>query len=186
MVAAVDLLTRLAHNARGGDSRALEVFVENSYDQVWRLCASLVGDENADDLSQETFAQAVRALPRFRGESSARTWLFAIARHICLDELRARSRRRCREGPMSSDQGATATDPSGALPLAELIGALDLDRRTAFVLTQVLGLSYAEAARVCACPLGTIRSRVARARAELVALLKRSDQDGGHRRSSLG
>ena len=87
---------------------------------------------------------------------------------------------------MSSDQGATATDPSGALPLAELIGALDLDRRTAFVLTQVLGLSYAEAARVCACPLGTIRSRVARARAELVALLKRSDQDGGHRRSSLG
>ena len=59
------------------------------YGQVWQLCGSLVDDQSADDLAQETFIRAVRTLPRFRGDASARTWLLAIARHACMDELRA-------------------------------------------------------------------------------------------------
>jgi RNA polymerase sigma-70 factor (ECF subfamily) len=103
--------------------------------------------------------------------------LLAIARHVCLDELRGGARRR--EGGVVMRQAGeqTTADPSALVALVDLVGSLDVDRRTAFVLTQVLGLSYDEAARVCECPLGTIRSRVARARAELVELVRRSEGD---------
>ena len=184
MVAAVDPLTRLALQARGGDADALGAFVETGYEQVWRLCATLVGDQEADDASQETFVRAVRSLPQFRGESSARTWLLAIARHICLDELRARARRRRRDTALGSGQEPIDADASAGVTVADLIGRLDHDRRVAFVLTQLLGLSYDEAARVCECPAGTIRSRVARARADLVGFLSRPVRDGRPGRSS--
>jgi RNA polymerase sigma-70 factor, ECF subfamily len=180
----VDPLTRLARQAGAGDARALSAFVEAGYDQVWRLCATLVDGQSADDLSQETFTQAVRALPRFRGESSARTWLLAIARHVCLDELRGRARRRGRHARMEAGAGRVVVDVSDEVAVADLIGRLGPDRRAAFVLTQVLGLSYGEAAKVCECPPGTVRSRVARARAELADLLRGQELDRGHRRSS--
>ena len=147
-------------------------FVEAGYQEVWRFCASLISGKEADDLCQEVFARAVKALPNFRGESSARTWLLSIARHTCADEVRARSRRRRQEAIAAGTQEVTVADPSGNVAVADLIGQLEGDRRTAFVLTQVLGLSYAEAARVCDCPTGTIRSRVARARADLLGLLR--------------
>jgi RNA polymerase sigma-70 factor (ECF subfamily) len=190
MVAAVDTLTRLARQAGTGDARALDAFVESGYEQVWRICATLVGDQSADDMSQETFIRAVRALPQFRGESSARTWLLAIARHVCLDELRARARRRRRDVAVGQDMAvgggrqATVPDPAAGVSMAYLLGHLGPDRRVAFVLTQVLGLSYAEAARVCDCPPGTIRSRVARARRDLVDLLGRGGQAPDVRSSS--
>ena len=171
MVAAVDPLTQLALRARTGDERSLGAFAESCYDQVWRLCSSLVGGQDAGDLAQETFSRAVRALPRFRGESSARTWVLAIARRACLDEIRSRSRRRHRDRFLTSRQGPLAADASQRAVVADLVGRLDPDRRAAFVLTQVLGLSYDETAAVCECPVGTVRSRVARARADLVDLL---------------
>ena len=177
----MDPLTRLALQARAGDTRALGRFVETGYQEVWRFCASLISGKEADDLCQEVFARAVKALPNFRGESSARTWLLSIARHTCADEVRARSRRRRQEAIAVGTQEVTVVDPSGDVTAADLIGQLEGDRRTAFVLTQVLGLSYAEAARVCDCPTGTIRSRVARARAELLGLLH-STSEGEHRR----
>jgi RNA polymerase sigma-70 factor (ECF subfamily) len=179
-------LDRLAHQARTGDPRALEAFVQGGYEQVWRLCATIVGGQKADDCAQETFVRAVGALARFRGESSALTWLLAIARHVCLDELRASARRRDRATAMRQAHEQATADPSAMIALADLVGSLDVDRRTAFVLTQVLGLSYDEAARVCECPLGTIRSRVARARAQLVELVRRSEGGYGAGRCSSG
>lgn len=171
----MDLLTELAHRARAGDARSLGQFVETGYQDVWRFCASFVDEKTADDLCQETFARAVAALPKFRGESTARTWLLAIARHACTDELRARSRRRRRDASQLGDRPETAADASGGITVAELIAQLEPDRRTAFVLTQVIGLSYQEVARACDCPPGTVRSRVARARAQLLGLLERAD-----------
>lgn len=173
MVAAVDGLTRLANAARTGDKRALEAFVDAAYEQVWRLCATLVDEQSGDDLAQETFVRAVRALPAFRGDSSARTWLLAIARHTCLDELRARARRRRRDALASptTREEPSAPDASQEVGVSDLVRQLEPERRAAFVLTQMLGLSYDEAAAICGCPAGTIRSRVARARAELVNLL---------------
>ena len=176
----MDSFTRLALQAGGGDTRALGRFVEAGYQEVWRFCASLVGAKEADDLCQEVFARAVKGLPTFRGDSSARTWVLSIARHTCADELRASSRRRS-QAPVAGSEHVTVADASGEVTVADLIGQLDDDRRTAFVLTQVVGLSYAEAARVCDCPIGTIRSRVARARADLVSLM-RSAGELQHRR----
>jgi RNA polymerase sigma-70 factor, ECF subfamily len=189
MVSAVDPLTRLAYGARAGDAADLEAFVEAAYGQVWQLCGSLVDDQSADDIAQETFVRAVRTLPQFRGDASARTWLLAIARHACTDELRARSRRRRRDASLvasaTADEG-TAPDAGEMIGVADLVRRLDPDRRAAFVLTQLLGLSYGETARVCECPVGTIRSRVARARADLLALLAdaRLSQRGPYRGTS--
>jgi RNA polymerase sigma-70 factor, ECF subfamily len=173
----VDALTGLARRAGAGDARALGALVETAYEPVWRFCAVLVGDQSADDVSQETFCRVVRALPNFRGESSALTWLLAIARHVCLDELRARSRRRRCDAAMGSGQDGAVADASADVTVVDLIRRLDEDRRAAFVLTQLLGLSYDQAARVCACSPGTIRSRVARARAELVELVSRPEPE---------
>lgn len=168
----MDELTRTAHRARLGDQRALEEFVKSSYTEVWRLCAALVDRETADDLAQETFLRAARALPRFRGGSTARTWLLTIARRTCMDELRRRTRQRRRDRELATvaAEPPMAPDPASEVGVAELLAALHPDRRAAFVLTQLFRLSYDEAATVCGCPAGTIRSRVARARADLIKL----------------
>jgi RNA polymerase sigma-70 factor, ECF subfamily len=165
----VDELTRLAVAAAGGDRIAMGRFVRASQADVWRLCAHLGDRDRADDLTQETYLRAVTALPSFRAEASARTWLLAIARRTVADALRSHRRRRRLEGVLRPTPAQPGPDEGVAIRAA--VDRLDADRRAAFVLTQVLGLSYAEAAAVCGCPVGTIRSRLARARADLVAVL---------------
>jgi RNA polymerase sigma-70 factor (ECF subfamily) len=148
----------------------LTTFIRRAQPEVWRFCASLAGRDHADDLTQETFARALRALPSFRGDSSTRTWLLAIARRVVADHVRAEQRRRRRITRLRAQPApqVAAPGPAGAHAVADLVRGLDADRRDAFVLTQVLGLSYAQAAEVCGCEVGTIRSRVARGRRELL------------------
>lgn len=167
----MDELTRLAHGARAGEPGALEAFIAASYDPVRRFCAALVEASAADDLAQETYVRAVRALRRFRGEASARTWLMAIARRACVDELRSRGRQRRVGTAVCGDGEAVVPDVSEDASVADLLRRLDPDRRAAFVATQLLRMPYQEAAVVCECPVGTIRSRVARAREDLIAML---------------
>lgn len=166
--ATLDLLARAA---AAGDDRALAELVQATQSAVHRLCAHLASPREADDLTQETYLRALRALPRFRGDAPARVWLLAIARNTCADHVRTRTRRRRLDlrwrGRAEAARGADA----GALVVEDLLSQLDQDQAAAFALTQVLGLSYAEAADVCDCPVGTIRSRVARARATLLAEL---------------
>lgn len=165
----MDARTHAAHAARLGDRSALEQLVESSYPDVWRLCAALVDRDAADDLAQETILRAIHALPRFRGRSTAQTWILSIARHTCMDELRARDRRRRQQRQLATtpDRPPT-TDPAEQIALDQLVSSLDPDQRAAFVLTQRLRLTYDEAATICDCPTGTIRSRVARAREHLI------------------
>ena len=173
----VDDLTRLAVAAGTGDPDAMRSFVHRSQAGVWQLCAALVGRENADDLTQDTFVRILRALPAFRAESSARTWMLRITRYTCADWIRGQQRRR-RLAEQAAELTRSATpSESGRVDIDDLLDRLPPERRDAFVLTQVLGLSYAEAAEVCECEVGTVRSRVSRARAELVAGV-RADQDG--------
>src|SRR5688500_16196676 len=87
---AVDELTRLALAAGGGDRVALAAFVRGTQADVWRLCAALVDPGAADDLTQDTYIRALGAVARFRGDSSARTWLLGIARRACADAIRSR------------------------------------------------------------------------------------------------
>ncbi|MGH9041578.1 MAG: sigma-70 family RNA polymerase sigma factor [Acidimicrobiia bacterium] len=161
--------------ARDGDRLALASWIRNSQAEVWRLCAQLVSREAADDVTQEVFLRAYRALPGFRGDSSARTWLLSIARRTCADAIRDLRRRRRLHARLERPEATV--DPTRAIPVEALLEGLDPDRRQAFVLTQVLGLSYGEAAEVCSCPVGTIRSRVARARADLIARLNEASAE---------
>jgi RNA polymerase sigma-70 factor (ECF subfamily) len=171
-VADVDALTVVLSAAGRGDHQALVSFIRDTQADVWRFAAHLVDPQSADDLTQETYLRAVRAAPSFAGRSSARTWLLAIAHRVCMDELRARTRRRRRDALLPwVNPAPVEPDVAGEVTAAALLADLDLDRRTAFVLTQLIGLSYEEAAQACGCPVGTIRSRVARARADLVQAL---------------
>jgi RNA polymerase sigma-70 factor (ECF subfamily) len=186
----VDRLTRWAYEAGTGDSQALDALVRATYKDVWRLCAALVDPQSADDLAQESFLRAMKALPSFRGDAQARTWLLAIARNTSLDELRSRSRRRARDSSLVQEApfGLFPADPGGNVVVADLLGRLSAERREVLVLTQLLGLSYDEAAAVCKCPVGTVRSRVARARTDLIALLDHSgpvQRTSNQARSSL-
>ena len=172
----MDDLERIAADAAGGDPLAAAALVRATQSDVWRLCAALGDPQSADDLTQETFLRAFGSLHRFEGRSAVRTWLFSIARNVCADALRVRRRRRLTLVRDSSDleaaQPAGASDPvAEGVAVTDLLARLDADRREAFVLTQLLGLSYADAAEVAGCPVGTIRSRVARARADLVDAL---------------
>lgn len=176
----MDDLTRLALAAGRGDRNALEAFVRRSQPDVWRLCAHLADRSAADDLTQDTYLRALGALGRFRGDASARTWLLSIARRACADHVRRAVRgrsllERVRRTVDVDADAAAAPDRACEIDLDAAVTGLGADRRDAFVLTQVLGLSYEEAAAVCACPVGTIRSRVSRARADLVRAVDAGD-----------
>ncbi|MEV4442676.1 sigma-70 family RNA polymerase sigma factor [Streptomyces sp. NPDC049577] len=178
-----ETVTAWALAARGGDADAVDRFIRATQSDVRRYVARLSNDpQGADDLVQETYLRALRALPRFEGRSTARTWLLSIARRTVVDRLRFQAAR-----PRLSDtddwQAAVERTQSAELPgfdegvaLSQLLDRLPYERREAFVLTQMLGLPYAEAALVAGCPVGTVRSRVARARETLIVQLERAER----------
>ena len=171
----LDEASRWALASRAGDPAAAAAFVRATQAEVWRFCASLVDSAAADDLTQETYLRALRALPAFEGRSSVRTWLLGIARRTCADHIRSTVRRRALQRRVEA--GATEEtggDPAEAVGSALLLASLRPAQREAFVLTQVLGLSYEEAAQTLGVPVGTVRSRVARARMDLVAAVARA------------
>lgn len=175
----VDGVTELTERAAAGDRWALGELVRRTQADVWRLCTHLVDRQAADDLTQESFLRIVKALPAFRSESSGRTYILSIARRTCMDELRRRTRRRALMD-RAVDQFSREVvdrDPMGSIAIDALIDALPVDRREAFVCTQLLGLGYAETAEICGCPVGTIRSRVARAREDLADALGEMGDD---------
>lgn len=169
-------ITAWALAAGRGDADALTAFIHATQRDVHRFLSHLSGPADAEDLRQETYLRALGSLHRFAGHAPARTWLLSIARRTAADAVR-RARRRPRADGVEAwevlgDDPTVVSGPAeGEVLLRLLVADLDPDRREAFVLTQVLDLSYAEAADVCGCPIGTIRSRVARAREDLVAAL---------------
>jgi RNA polymerase sigma-70 factor (ECF subfamily) len=175
-------LTQLAVRAAAGDRAAEEAFVARTVDDVWRYCSHLMGSAHADDATQATYLRALRSLGNFRGESSAKTWLLGVARNTCLDLRRTLARRSRLDQHVQAQPHETTGDLHAEhLPaeLDELLGALTPERREAFVLTQVLGFPYDAAAEIIGVPIGTIRSRVARGRADLLALVATADDDAG-------
>lgn len=162
----MDELSRLLADAQAGRPGALESFVGVTYPSVRRFCAHLIGDDDAEDATQETYVALWRGLASFRGDVPARTWLFLVARHEA--ERVGRRRNRWREVGALAGVPPANPQPGTRIELAAQLSCLDPERRAAFVLTQLLGFSYAEAATVCDCPVGTVRSRVARAREQLL------------------
>lgn len=179
---AEDAVTALALAAADGDARALEAFIKATQHDVWRFVAYLFDGVSADDLTQETFLRAIGAIPRFSGRSSARTWLLAIARRVVADHIRyLRSRPRTAPGAdpellLNRDRPSRGFED--VVEVTTLIAGLSSEQREALLLTQLFGLSYHDAAAVCGCPVGTIRSRVARARGALLADPERDELIG--------
>ena len=175
-------LTNWALAARHGDSVAVDHLMRALHRDVLRYVAYLGADPQAvDDLAQDTFLRALGSLHRFEVRSSARTWLLSIARRAVIDSYR-RAAVRPRLSDVQDWQLAVELAQPQGLPgfddgvaLLDLLAVLPDERREAFLLTQLLGLPYEEAAELSNCPVGTVRSRVARARATLVHLL--ADED---------
>ncbi|GHE74533.1 sigma-70 family RNA polymerase sigma factor [Streptomyces griseoaurantiacus] len=177
--------TAWALAARGGDPDAADHFVRALHGDVLRYVAHLSGDpQTAHDLTQDTFARAFGSLHRYEGRASARTWLLAIARRAVADSLRRAAVRPRIADAVDWQTAVERSQPSGLPGFAEGVALLDLleslpdERREAFVLTQVVGLSYEETARFVGCPVGTVRSRVNRARATLELLLQEAEAPG--------
>lgn len=157
-----------ALRAKAGDRRALDELVRALHPDVWRLCRYLGQPADPDDLTQETFERLLTALHRFRGDGAVRSWALAIARRVCADSTRRAQRERRLDSRLRSDPDPGHHHDESWHEIDDLLAGLDADRREAFILTQLVGLSYEEAADAVGCPIGTIRSRVARARADLL------------------
>jgi RNA polymerase sigma-70 factor, ECF subfamily len=164
-----DPLRRYAAAAAEGDNVAVAELIRQTETAVWQVCTVLGSAGETEDLVQETYLRALRALPRFRGDAPVRLWLLSIARRTCADHVRRRQRHRRLLDRLTIEAACDGANPfvSDSSATLDAMQRLDPDRREAFALTQLAGLSYDETATIVGCPIGTIRSRVARARGDL-------------------
>ena len=180
---------QLVERAQRGDKRAFELLVAKYQRKLGRLLSRMVRDPaEVEDVTQEAFIKAYRALPNFRGDSAFYTWLYRIAINTAKNYLVALGRR----APTTTEfdnEDAENFEEADALrdsstPESELHGkqiaetvnrameALPDDLRTAITLREIEGLSYEEIATLMNCPIGTVRSRIFRAREAIAAELR--------------
>jgi RNA polymerase sigma-70 factor, ECF subfamily len=182
----------LVDRAKRGEVRAFEMLVVKYQRRIERLIARMVRDVDlVPDIAQESFVRAYRALPQFRGESAFYTWLYRIAvntaKKTLMDMKRdplvlESSRSQGEEGEETSRAENELTDgetPEALLASKEVaaavngaIEALSEDLRQAITLREIEGLSYEEIAEVMNCPIGTVRSRIFRAREAIAIKLR--------------
>jgi RNA polymerase sigma-70 factor (ECF subfamily) len=166
--------------ATQGDVRAFEALIEPRLASIRRFARAFCRNPaDADDLAQEALLRAFRALPKYRGDAALSTWLYTVARSTFLDWRRSKATRMgTLEEPLAEDH--SNDDPrqddllNTRLEVERLwaaIGQLDPRFRTVIVLFDIEGLSYEEIASVEALPVGTVRSRLSRARKHLLELL---------------
>jgi RNA polymerase sigma-70 factor (ECF subfamily) len=168
---------RTLARAREGDVSAFEDLVRAYQADLWRFTYSYTRDRAlAEDATQEAFIRAYRFLPSFRGDSRFTSWLFRIARNCALDIIRSRK--------SQEDRALRAPDPIGPpdpvtrLELQTALSAVSDDHREPFLLIEVFGLSYQEAADVLRVRVGTVKSRMHRARAAMMGALA-VEEDAG-------
>jgi RNA polymerase sigma-70 factor, ECF subfamily len=154
------------------DAEAFVELVERHDLSHRRLAFRLLGgSERMDDVLQEAYVKAFRALPRFRGDSSLETWLYRIVYNACIDDLR---RQRAHESFEEWDErlAAAPAEPEERLDLAAALASLPPELRAVVLLVDAEGLSYEQAAAILDAPAGTVASRLNRARAHLQSALK--------------
>ena len=178
----------LVARVQQGDKRAFDLLVSRYQHRIIKLVSRFVRNrDDAMDVAQDTFIKAYRALGNFRGESAFYTWLYRIAINTAKNHLTAIARRPVEvnltdadgeEIPLEALQQETET-PEKILLVAEIkktifatIDSLQEDLRTAIMLREIDGLSYEEIASAMECPIGTVRSRIFRAREVIDGTLK--------------
>ncbi|MGC9318890.1 MAG: RNA polymerase sigma factor [Armatimonadota bacterium] len=175
----------LVEAAQNGSADAFGVLAERYHGNVYGIVYRMCGGQDAADLTQEIFLRALRALRKFQfhGDASFRTWLYRIAVNVCINELRRRKRRGAVEGPsldedVETEDGTVSREvpdetqsPHVMAERAEtrravqaIVAMLSPKHRAALTLVDLQQLDYEEAAEVLECPLGTLKSRLARAR----------------------
>lgn len=169
-----------------GDLSAFEGLVERHRGVVVRVAARIVGPDAAEDVAQDAFLRAFHRLGQYRGSAAFRAWLLQITQNAALNAL-AWSRRRPAD-PVQEAPEAPDTDPVRQ-PVTELerrerqqrlelkLGALRPEYRSLVVLRDLEGLSYGEIAEVLEMPVGSVKGRLHRARAELIELLRNNTYD---------
>jgi len=181
-----DADTLLVERCQQNDLEAFEELVRRYQNRIYSFVCKTTNDPTeAEDLTQETFLRVYKSIHRFRGESTFQTWLYRIAHNICVD----RSRRSQRQVPVAfsldaphDDDGETgprelpdeSRNPARVAERGELqrlvrhcLSQMSEKLRTVIILYDLQGLSYEEIAETLACPLGTVKSRLFNARAEL-------------------
>ncbi|MFC0169965.1 RNA polymerase sigma factor RpoE [Pseudoduganella danionis] len=176
---------RLVERVRDGDKQAFDMLVAKYQRRLMRLLSRIVHDQTeAEDVVQETFIKAYRALRHFRGESAFYTWLYRIGINTAKNFLATQGRRTPTSTEIDAEQAETFAEsehlrdmntPESMLASKQIaqtvnaaMDALPLDLRTAIALREIEGLSYEEISAIMACPIGTVRSRIFRAR-EVIA-----------------
>ena len=189
----------LVEKAKQGDQSAFEQLVLDNQNKIYALALRLVDDrEEAADLAQEAFVKAWQGLSAFQGESSFSTWVYRLTTNVCIDHLRKKKRREGVEPAVSLDDENSgwaepadrASDPQQVLEQSERGQALarglarlpDWQRRV-LVLRELSGLSYQEIAQALDIDLGTVKSRIARARLNLRKILLEDGNFFEHRPS---
>jgi RNA polymerase sigma-70 factor (ECF subfamily) len=185
----IDVDAPLIERVKQGDMRAFEMLVVKYQRRIERLIGRMVRDADlVPDIAQETFIRAYRAIPNFRGDSAFYTWLYRIAvntakkalgdlkRDLLVTESALASREDDDETSRTENELTTGETPESLLASKEIaitvnsaIEALSEDLRQAITLREIEGLSYEEIAELMNCPIGTVRSRIFRAR-EAIAL----------------
>jgi RNA polymerase sigma factor RpoE len=179
----------LVERAQGGDKHAFDQLVSKYQRKLGRLLSRFIRDSaEVEDVCQEAFIKAYRALPSFRGDSAFYTWLYRIGINTAKNYLVSQGRRAPTTTEFDNDEAETFDDASQlrdintpeSLLLTKQIGqtinsamdALPEELRTAIVLREIDGLSYEEIAGIMDCPIGTVRSRIFRAREAVAAKLR--------------
>lgn len=194
-----DADAKLVARVQQGDKQAFDLLVIKYQRKILRLLSRMIRDQSdIEDVMQEAFIKAYRALPQFRGESAFYTWLYRIAINTARNWMASQGRRPSSPNNNQSEDGETfdeidnLTDnntPESVLASQEIaatvnetIQELPEELRTAIVLREIEGLSYEEISQAMNCPIGTVRSRIFRAREAIAAKLRPMLGDQGARR----
>ena len=184
-----DVDAELVARVQRGDKRAFDLLVLKYQRKIMRLLARMIRDPgDVEDVAQEAFIKAYRALPQFRGDSAFYTWLYRIAINTARNWQVAAARRPSTPNAIDTEDGETfsqidnLTDISTPESLVasrqivetvnEAINALPEELRTAIVLREIEGMSYEDIAQAMGCPIGTVRSRIFRAREAIATQLR--------------
>lgn len=183
--------------AQAGDRRALDALLRRHHDRIHGVCRRLAGNEaDALDATQEALIAIARGIRRFDGRAAFSTWAYRVATNACLDELRRRRRRPTPGLPedLGGTGGDTAAGPGAPssgieglpdrLAVDDALAQLPEEFRVAVVLRDLCDLDYAEIADALDIPPGTVRSRIARGRAQLAGLLAERNQTAAPERPS--
>jgi RNA polymerase sigma-70 factor, ECF subfamily len=170
----------------GTREAAFHTLVDRYHRRIFGICFQVLRSRaDAEDATQETFVKLARGAAGFRGDAQLSTWLYRVARNVCTDHVRHDARRPATPVADPAELAAAPSEPDTTagtdeqLRVVAALETLDPLARQALVLVAIEGLSYAEAAIVTDLPVGTVKSRVSRARARLATMLERGEDADG-------